>query len=166
MTMLKIGEHVELLPPLKPGRAVVVDLIPANAVPDGAKVEKYYQPKPGEYFGGVRRATKTNRWILQRNGGGYVVLPENWRNAQMFNPLIDEPKPNSVLHPCKCTSYNGGQCYNCLNGAHNLCADGCKTKRSKQIGVMIAVKQSKRKMPAWMKPYRDRIEAPRKGKSK
>lgn len=25
------------------------------------------------------------------------------------------------LSPCNCTNYNGGQCYNCLNGAHSIC---------------------------------------------
>lgn len=45
----------------------------------------------------------------------------------------------TMLHPCQCTSYNGGQCYNCLNGAHDICDDGCKTVRSKQVGVAIVV---------------------------
>lgn len=50
-----------------------------------------------------------------------------------------------MLHPCKCKSYNGGQCYNCLNGAHDLCTGGCKTKRSKQVGVIIIVTKRKKK---------------------
>ncbi len=25
---------------------------------------------------------------------------------------------------CDCTKYNGGQCYNCLNGAHHICDSG------------------------------------------
>lgn len=27
----------------------------------------------------------------------------------------------TMLFPCSCKAYNGGQCYNCLNGAHRLC---------------------------------------------
>ncbi len=50
-------------------------------------------------------------------------------------------------HPCKCTSCNGGQCYNCLNGAHDICDAKvkCKKRRAKQIGVMLkftSVKES------------------------
>ena len=46
-----------------------------------------------------------------------------------------------MIHPCKCKDYNGGQCYNCLNGAHDICeaSKGCKTKRSKQVGLIIVV---------------------------
>jgi hypothetical protein len=49
-----------------------------------------------------------------------------------------------LIHPCTCTYYNGGQCYNCLNGAHELC-DGkdkkkCKKKNAKQIGLRIVIK--------------------------
>jgi hypothetical protein len=25
------------------------------------------------------------------------------------------------IYPCDCKSYNGRQCYNCLNGAHDIC---------------------------------------------
>ncbi len=25
---------------------------------------------------------------------------------------------------CDCTKYNGGQCYNCLNGGHDICDSG------------------------------------------
>lgn len=28
------------------------------------------------------------------------------------------------LFPCDCKQYNGGQCYNCLNGAHRICIQG------------------------------------------
>ncbi len=45
----------------------------------------------------------------------------------------------TMLHPCKCTSYNGRQCYNCLNGAHDLCDSGCKTKRNGGVGARIIV---------------------------
>ena len=48
-----------------------------------------------------------------------------------------------MIHPCKCTEYNGGQCYNCLNGAHDICSapDGCRTKPSTQKGLMIVCKR-------------------------
>lgn len=44
------------------------------------------------------------------------------------------PRP---IHPCGCTIYNGGQCFNCLNGAHDLCADSCDTERAKTPGVVV-----------------------------
>lgn len=44
-----------------------------------------------------------------------------------------------IIHPCKCVEYNDGQCYNCLNGAHDICEakKGCKTSRAKQVGLLI-----------------------------
>jgi hypothetical protein len=51
------------------------------------------------------------------------------------------PKPPKMIHPCECRAYNGRQCYNCLNGAHDLCDAGCKVARSKQVGVMIVTKE-------------------------
>jgi hypothetical protein len=44
-----------------------------------------------------------------------------------------------TAHPCKCTGYNGGQCYNCLNGAHELCSckPKCKSPNAKQVGLAI-----------------------------
>ena len=49
----------------------------------------------------------------------------------------------SRLHPCKCTSYNGGQCYNCLNGAHDICSGTpkCRQARDKVIGLPIVVEE-------------------------
>lgn len=46
------------------------------------------------------------------------------------------------IHPCRCTDYNGGQCYNCLNGFHRGCAKRCKTNNAKQMGVMIVARSS------------------------
>ena len=46
----------------------------------------------------------------------------------------------SKLHPCKCTAYNGGACYNCINGFHKGCDHGCKTKNSKHMGLRIVCK--------------------------
>ena len=47
------------------------------------------------------------------------------------------------IHPCKCTSYNGDQCYNCLNGAHSWC-DGkkkCVKRNVKHPGLRIVEKK-------------------------
>ena len=30
-------------------------------------------------------------------------------------------KVQGEFYPCTCDDYNGGQCYNCLNGAHRIC---------------------------------------------
>ena len=35
---------------------------------------------------------------------------------------------NEMFHPCGCTDYNGGQCYNCLNGFHAGCDGNCDKK--------------------------------------
>jgi len=46
-----------------------------------------------------------------------------------------------AIHPCKCTDYNGGQCYNCLNGAHRICEAGkCKKRNAGRIGLTIVAK--------------------------
>lgn len=47
-----------------------------------------------------------------------------------------------MIHPCKCTNYNKDQCYNCLNGAHDICnaRKGCKTRRVKSPGLFVVVK--------------------------
>ncbi len=47
------------------------------------------------------------------------------------------------LHPCKCTAYNGGQCYNCMNGAHSYCT-ACGQPNDKQIGIVIQTKSTTR----------------------
>ena len=52
------------------------------------------------------------------------------------------------VYPCKCKNYNQEQCYNCLNGAHDICESrrGCKTAR-RGIGltmVFIAADEAKR----------------------
>lgn len=64
------------------------------------------------------------------------------------------PKPRDEkkgqIHPCKCTDYNGGQCYNCLNGAHKICEakKRCGKRDSKSIGLRIVEKsQHKQKQP-------------------
>lgn len=54
---------------------------------------------------------------------------------------------NVQIHPCNCTDYNGGQCYNCLNGAHSMCQakKKCKKRNSKFLGVRIVFKSSAKK---------------------
>ena len=48
------------------------------------------------------------------------------------------------VHPCSCTNYNGGACYNCLNGYHPGCngkgKKACKKKASKQLGLRMVFK--------------------------
>lgn len=46
------------------------------------------------------------------------------------------------MHHCKCKGYNGGQCYNCLNGAHHICDSKpkCRVKKSKHMGLMVVCK--------------------------
>ena len=35
-----------------------------------------------------------------------------------------ESKESGAGPTCDCTKYNGGQCYNCLNGHHEICDSG------------------------------------------
>lgn len=50
-----------------------------------------------------------------------------------------------MIHPCKCTGYNGSQCYNCLNGAHNICEAKPKCKvKTKSVGLQIVIKEKKK----------------------
>jgi hypothetical protein len=46
----------------------------------------------------------------------------------------DAPQPEADPATCDCTKYNGGPCYNCLNGAHNICDNG-QGKCSKAASV-------------------------------
>ncbi len=36
--------------------------------------------------------------------------------------LLKKPKREDLV--CGCTYYNGSECSNCLNGAHNICKSG------------------------------------------
>ncbi len=65
------------------------------------------------------------------------------------NNMSDAPEMPTMIHPCSCTSYNGGQCYNCLNGAHDICEGEvkCGQPRSKQIGLLIVVKGATKEEP-------------------
>lgn len=46
-----------------------------------------------------------------------------------------------MIHTCKCHDYNNSQCYNCLNGAHDICSarGKCKTRPSKVLGMLIVI---------------------------
>ena len=48
-----------------------------------------------------------------------------------------------MISPCDCKNYNGGQCYNCLNGQHSICEQkgGCK-KISLPKNTMIGKKKT------------------------
>lgn len=63
------------------------------------------------------------------------------------NPVDGEKKESGYYHPCTCRAYNGGQCYNCLNGAHDICTPQrgqhkCnRYKRpSKKLGLTLVFK--------------------------
>ncbi len=53
--------------------------------------------------------------------------------------------PSNENATCTCTDYNEGQCYNCLNGAHEWCeAKGrkkCKKGNAKQMGIKLIFKE-------------------------
>ena len=60
--------------------------------------------------------------------------------------ILPEPA-KKMIHPCNCNNHNSGdQCYNCLNGAHNICSAETKCKsKTKDIGLKIVVKEQTKK---------------------
>lgn len=54
--------------------------------------------------------------------------------------MADDLSVMRQIHPCNCKEYNGGQCYNCLNGAHKYCPSCSKTENDKSIGITIVTK--------------------------
>lgn len=55
--------------------------------------------------------------VLYRNEKGEQFVRTKVDFEDRFKEIKNEPS-------CNCTLYNGGQCYNCLNGAHRICGDG------------------------------------------
>jgi hypothetical protein len=53
--------------------------------------------------------------------------------------LVLDLAASPPLHPCGCTAYNGGQCYNCLNGAHENCPS-CGQRNDKSLGLRVVVR--------------------------
>ena len=80
-----------------------------------------------------------------------VALPKTVRITVAPDGTETPPWPPQ-LHPCGCTNYNGGQCYNCLNGAHSICSakKKCGCKNANQIGGILVFKAAvaKRRGPA------------------
>lgn len=70
-----------------------------------------------------------------------------------FSPQRE--KEEVMFHPCKCTDYNGTQCYNCLNGAHDICDSRkkCKTRKAKYPGVLLVIPEPP------IQPGEGRVEA-------
>jgi len=63
-------------------------------------------------------------------------------------PGVSTPQAGpSLFHPCSCISYNGKQCYNCLNGAHEFCGskNKCKKRNSKHLGLGIVIVERRTK---------------------
>jgi hypothetical protein len=47
-------------------------------------------------------------------------------------------------HSCDCKNYNGGQCYNCLNGFHRGCDGRCKKPNARRMGLRIVYAAQRR----------------------
>lgn len=64
------------------------------------------------------------------------------RNNKPYIVSFYKKTDEVMIHPCTCIHYNGGQCYNCLNGAHDICDArfGCKKPNSKHLGLRITIK--------------------------
>lgn len=74
----------------------------------------------------------------------------------------------NMIHPCKCTDYNGGQCYNCLNGAHDIChaKRKCGKRSARQIGLVIrAVSEKPAAVKKPIKTVERVIEIANKGRA-
>ena len=88
MIKLSVRMRVVCYPPLRHGKATVIDMLPANIVPRAELIDLYYQPTPTENLRGAYMASRYNRWILQRDDtGGYIVLPENEQNFKMISDI-------------------------------------------------------------------------------
>lgn len=78
---LKIGIKVSLWAPFKPGPAIVVDLLVKNYIPSEEAILTYYGADAPR---GVFKATSNDRWVLRRNDGSYVIIPEVYQNYKLF----------------------------------------------------------------------------------
>lgn len=66
---------------------------------------------------------------------------EGSKGSHGMKPREEEKVYRRPFHPCRCTSYNGGQCFNCLNGAHGLC-QRCGKRSVRNVGLIIQAKAS------------------------
>jgi len=73
----RVGNKVEIQGTyMLGGSGVVVHIFEKKLEPDSALVEKYYMvDKEHRNYQSVSRATKVDRIVVERNGGGYVIFP-------------------------------------------------------------------------------------------
>lgn len=61
------------------------------------------------------------------------------RDARLKVTAVLRAAKQSSIQPCGCSEYNGGQYYNCLNGAYDLCRS-CEQPRANIVGLIIVCK--------------------------
>lgn len=94
------------------------------------------QPKDEEWFKDMAELCRLADKLLYEQG--YEISPYSLNEAQI---KADSAAPSSTRRTaCDCTSYNGGPCYNCINGAHHICDSG---KRVCPAAVSATTRQSK-----------------------
>lgn len=79
--------------------------------------------------------------------GAYVVCENDMvKNIVVRNGGPPDNAFTKVIHPCNCTGYNGGQCYNCLNGLHSACdaTPKCDLANSSVLGLPIVVREARK----------------------
>ncbi len=70
-------------------------------------------------------------------------VARNYARRLMTRVKKEAAVSEQQIHPCKCTAYNRGQCYNCLNGAHHICSakKKCGAPRAKEMGLKIVIEE-------------------------
>ena len=87
---MKIGQRVDICQPLVPGKGIVVDIIPGRKAASFVKIQRYYGKKEAER---QRRwsslVTVNKRVVVERDGGGFLIVPQNRRNRGLVCPVAD-----------------------------------------------------------------------------
>lgn len=72
---LKVGDHVELLPPLRQGFARLIHIIPSESTPDPHWIRTWYGSNAPK---GAFNALKVSRYVFERFiDGNFVIVPGN-----------------------------------------------------------------------------------------
>lgn len=95
MIQLSVGMKVQLKAPLQAFNGEVIYHFPAGVRPDAHLVEKYYQldHMDAEYkklFSVCFHSQLTDRWVVQRTDGEYIVIPENHQGLANAIELLKE----------------------------------------------------------------------------
>lgn len=72
---LKVGDYVELLPPLRKSSAQLIHIIPEGTTPDPHWVHTWYGSNAPK---GAFKALRVSRYVFERSiDGNFVIIPNN-----------------------------------------------------------------------------------------